>query len=187
MALYTPGKAGPKNVREVYSWVLGQLRLIAINLNLLVIAAYGGILKNTSTAFNPSTTWTTIPEWTAGILITPRLVEQEFTLGGLDLLHEGVYVSSISLDMTFNNDQAGRSIQLRLFNVNKSTSAGEVNIYVGRNQEGLFTSLTFMSGLLPTEVGDLFVVQLRSDDVFTASSVDKAQFSVNSVSEIKGT
>jgi hypothetical protein len=30
MPLYTPGKAGPKNVREVYSWVLGQLARVSL-------------------------------------------------------------------------------------------------------------------------------------------------------------
>ena len=182
-------RGNDQSVREQITSFLNQIWTDAVAL--FTAAAYGGIQLLTPDATFPDigVTWETV-RYDTGSLTTPRGVTQDFANNGLRFEVSGVFLLTLGVTFGFTETQAGRNIQIRIYNATTATGGQATLIAIGRNQDGLNFSTAILTEISDLQIGDLIQIQvsaLTAGDTLSNVTEVSASFNANSVSEYRGT
>lgn len=161
-----------------------QYALETAVLDNFVAAGYGGIGLDGPTAV-PSITgsFQTLTGWDQALISAPFEVVQDYPNNGLVLGKVGVWSINVKVSLTFAEENAGRTLRLRIFNtVTQAVPSTEFVFFVGRNQAGINMNFNVPAEVSAPDVGDLFVIQIASVDSFTNVSNIGSIFDVNHIS-----
>ena len=128
-------------------------------------SGYGGITLEADAAQpDIDSTFKTIVGWDGVSLTNPRFITQDFANDGLRFTAQGIWQINIQATIFHNILNAGRAMQLRLFDVAAGTAIGNPVVFgTGRNVE---VTNVVVSGILvdvpDTFLDDLVVLQLNS-------------------------
>jgi len=150
-----------------------------------VSAAYGGVRIITPwAAADINATWQTVA-FDQEMVTIPRGIIQDIVNEGLGLVFAGVYNFSANLDVKHNEVNAGRVMQVRLFNPATGIGGTTINFGTGRNTS--HTNISFSGALLEllsSETGNTLQIQISSStDSYSAVSVETGFMSAHMVSE----
>lgn len=164
---------------------------VDVSLAVFQFVAYGGLTLSSPPAALPNITGTyqTLDVFDAVSFATPRNVTQSVANSSLSFDELGVYELSASLAFSHNEDNAGRTIFIRSYNLTDAVAIGvPVPIFIARNQPGTNYSLSF-----PLEVNDSailnkeIILQIGGGDTVSSVSFQAAEFYVKSMGEYRGT
>ncbi len=150
----------------------------------LVFAGYGGVKLNTSQGISDITpTFQTLPA-DSQVIVAPRGVVQDIANDGIVLTSFGVWSVTVGFVMQFNDTNDGRFFNVQVYDVTEESAVAEFPVFVGRNQDGLNYTTTFLADIELSAVNDLFVIKIGdASTLFTAVILDTFEFSANYVSE----
>ena len=155
-------------------------------LNVWVAAGYGEVNLATPTALpDIGIGWTTLL-FDTNSLAAPRNVTQDAANNGLRFDIEGVFLANINFTLVHNEDNAGREIEVRIYNATKAVGGVGTSIGIARNQPATNFSAAIMAEIPASEVGDLINIQIGNGDTLLAVQLVSCAFSAHSVSEYRG-
>jgi len=150
-------------------------------------SGYGGI-SLTADAVQPDidATFKTLVGWDGAQIANPRFITQDFANDGIRFNAEGVWLMNIQATIFHNEVNAGRIMQLRLFNATEAVAIGNpIAFGTGRNVS--VTNLVIAGVLVDvpdTFLNDLVVLQLNSpSDTYTSVTCIGGAFSASHQSE----
>lgn len=149
-------------------------------------AGYGGVGVDAPIGMaNITASFQTLTGFDIALLSNPKGITQDFPNDGLRFAVQGVWQVSVKVSLTFIEENAGRQIQLRVWNGTDGTpSAVTFNYFVGRNQAGANLAFTLNFDYPAPDVGDLIQLQVASSsDTFTGVTNIGTVFQANHVSE----
>ena len=159
-----------------------------------VVSGYGSISRTTADPIaNIGATWQQL-DWENAGIAEPRGMTYSLP-DGLLVEQLGVWLTSVLINLSFAESNAGREIQFRLRNVTDGTVSNAVTFYVGRNQSGIsipITTLMQASGgsgmsISAVAVQKLIVVEINSvTDSFTGVSFEQGLWNLSYCSEYQG-
>jgi len=140
---------------------------------------YGQIWRGTFQAITLGAGWTAVANYTTQ-LAAPKGVTQSLTPGTLTLDNKGVYQLMADITLTFDEAVAGRSTNIRLYDVTAGAAVGADNsIFVGRNAAGV--SFSFVCLVDVVNLGHAFRLELGGGDTFANTRIEKIVFGVATV------
>lgn len=149
-----------------------------------VLAGYGGLgLTTARLGSNIGLAWQTITGYDETTVTTPRFVEQDLANSGLVLNIEGVWLISVYFAISHNEVNAGRTMEFRFYDNDLGTGTRELVVGTGRNVGVTSFSGSFLAEVGSAAINDLWQVQVRSDDSYTAVTWEDQEFSVTHVGE----
>ncbi len=156
--------------------------------NLAVAAAYGGIRLDTLVDLPDIGAGFITMEADAGALATPREVVQDVAGNGLRFSLLSVLSVSINISLLHNELSQSRTVQVRLFNVDKGSGTTSATIGIARNQPATNISISLLLEIPTANLGDLFVVQVGNATPNDLASVIEQSFGFTAfaVSEFRG-
>lgn len=143
------------------------------------VPGYGGFTNNAVELLsNINTTVQTIPA-NAGAIGNPQGIIQDVDNNSLTVLKAGIWTINYRFSLQFTDVNRGRDFQIEFFNVTTGNVLRAGNVYVGRNQEGIFPTASILAqvnppadsvqGVTEARVGDSITVRISSaggDDEF---------------------
>ncbi len=197
MARYVPGQVPiTPDVAQVERWLreeTDQIRnstddiytLMDFVLEIFVAAGYGAIEQRAVTAFPIDGTWTTFDLWDGNTIPDERGVSANLPTG-FTLETSGFWRINTFITLTFAEVNAGRTVQMRVFNSTTATPGEPFDFFVGRNAEGVNLAVNALVAADVSAGNQDFEVQIRTDDVFTAVQAIGSIWDLNHISEYKG-
>ncbi len=179
-------------LREEFSGVFNSTediyRLADIVLKLYTVAGYGGIGLDAITALPNITATPQILPFDVETVAEPRGITYSLGSNGLIFETEGVWRINAKVSLEFAEAQAGRRLQLRMYNVNTASDIGpSFNFGVGRNiatQTLIFNLAVEIPEII---TGDTIILRILSPaDTFTSVVAIGSIWDTNHVSEYKG-
>ena len=156
------------------------------SLNVWVAGAYGGIVQDTPVGLpDLGVPWVTLLADTP-MVTTPRGIIQDFAQNGLIFNFTGVYSVAVSFTITHIEAQAGREIEIRLYNATKAVGTEGTIIGIGRNQSATNFATTILAEIPQSEVGDLWQAQIGNGDAVLGVEERSFNFMATQVSEYRG-
>lgn len=161
-----------------------QSQLIGV----VAISAYGGISNSADVSVSDITsTFQTLSGLDTGNITSPKNIAQDTINDGLSFDISGVFNLSGHVSLTFVEVNAGRTIELRFFNVTAGVPIGTTGAvyFVGRNQGGVSMPFNLTLDVEAAHIGDLIVLQVASAvDTFTIVNNISTILQANAVSEL---
>lgn len=103
--------------------------------------------------------------------------------GRFVLVNPGVYLIAMVLAFDHNELNAGRSTQVRFYNVTKGVGDTGLTIPTGRNTDASASSATLLVAVPSTEIGDAFELQIGAGSAYSLVSFTTASLAVVGISE----
>jgi len=154
------------------------------SLDTKVVQGYGGILLDAPTVIADlnGTSWVTLPANAASVS-SPIDVGQDFATNSISIDSEGVWLVVLSGTLSHNEVNAGRTMGVRVHNVDKVTSPHVVGVPTGRNAPGTDFSYSFLVEITGANVTDNFTVDIGGPgDTYTNLQVTEYSFDAVHVS-----
>lgn len=149
-------------------------------------AAYGGVRQSTPVGLpDINATFQTIPA-DSGSIAAPLGINQDFAKDGVEFEGEGVFQGNIGITLSHNEVNAGRVIQIRLFNATDLQSSIDTVVGTGRNTSVTNINFSSLVNISASSIGDLYVVQISSADSYSSVQLESYSFTVAQISEPKG-
>ena len=178
---------GTEQFIEDYSAVKEDLSTVTVN---NVYAGYGAIgIEAVTNIGLVDSTFSTITGYDTELITVPRNVTYRQDVNALSLDLKGVWEFNVRVSLTFNDENHGRQIQLRAFNLTTNTvDPNAFTFFVGRNQDGVnlavVISLTVDNELI--NAGDLIQIQVGSvTDAFIGVDNIGTEYQVKHISEFQ--
>lgn len=151
----------------------------------LVHAGYGNASLSVAQAIpNITAAFQTLP--LDASLADSRDVDYNLANDAIIFETEGVWRVSINFVMEFTDTAAGRTFQMRVWNLTDGTVITAVPVFVGRNQEGTNFSFQAVLDLGQITIGDEIVVQVgQASTTFAGVTLEANRIDVNRISEVK--
>lgn len=129
---------------------------------------YGGIRQTQSNVALPDigAGWITLLA-DASTVRTPKQVSQRPGENGLTPEAYGIWEMSVNITLKFDETNAGREVQLRLYNVTEDAPRDSTTTGIGRNSAYLTFNVTFLIEGRVDGLQDLYTVQVGNGDTFT--------------------
>jgi hypothetical protein len=178
-------------LREEYEEVRGSTDdiyvLSAIVRELYQIAGYGQIgLDAVTPLANIGATYQQLP-FDVELITDPRGVVYNLAGDGMLLTEEGVWSFFAKVSLEFLEAQAGRRIQLSLWDTTNNIAIGpEFNFSIGRNTDGANLSFQIMFDITALAATPIGLAVRSTTDTFTGVSAIGSIFGVNYQSEYRG-
>jgi hypothetical protein len=200
MARYAPGGVpNTQDIAQLERWLREETeriqgstediyKLAEFLVTLYVVAGYGSIGLDAITGLpNITATWQTLP-FDVLLIDPPRGANYDLPNDGMGFDLEGVWRVNAKISLEFAEVNAGRRLQLRIWNLTQGITGGIVFQYtVGRNTDGVNLNLSVMTTIEEANVGDVLQLQVASSsDTFTAVQAIGSTWDINHVSEYKG-
>jgi hypothetical protein len=163
-----------------------QLSLSVVTEFESIIKGYGGI-KQTATPgmTNLGVGFQVVPA-DAKLITTPIEVTQNFANDGILVERSGVWRIDIIISLSHNEDIAGRTIEVQLYNDTDAVEIDVILVPIARNQPRTFISLTLMVEIPESAENDLLQIRIGNGSTVTSVVLQAYQFSVNYISEFQG-
>lgn len=197
MARYAPGEvpftADVHQVERYMQQEQEQVRsstddiytLTKFSLEHFVAEAYLGLAVGTAYPLTISAAWTTI-NWDAASVDGGKAVFPALPTG-MNFTDDAVWRMSVILNLTFNEENAGRTIKLRLYNTTTAAPNGaELWFSVGRNAPGFTATCSWLAEVPVDLLSQNLQLQISSADSFNNVQVTRASWAVNSVAKYQG-
>ena len=156
------------------------------SLNVWVAGAYGGIVQDSPVGLpDLGVPWVTLLADTP-MITAPRGIIQDVAQNGLIFNFTGVYSVAVSFTITHIEAQAGREIEIRLYNATKAVGTEGTIIGIGRNQSATNFATTILAEIPQSEVGDLWQAQIGNGDAVLGVEERSFNFMASQVSEYRG-
>jgi len=150
-------------------------------------AGYGGIRQTLGQALGTVAATPVLLQFDTARFTTPRFVTQDLASNALQLVVEGVWLISINLIISFTSTNAGRTIQVQLWNLSLGAQETIISVFAGRNQDGVNFNATVPFSVSAAKAGDFFQLRLlSSSDSFSNANFNLGSFDAIHVSEFKG-
>jgi hypothetical protein len=179
-------------LREEYAGVFNSTediyKLSDILVSLYTVAGYGGIGLDAITALSDINATPQILPFDVETLPNPRGITYSLGSNGLIFETEGVWRINAKVSLEFAEAQAGRRLQLRMYNVNTASDVGpSFNFGVGRNIATQTLIFNLAVEIPESIIGDTLILRILSTaDVFTSVVAIGSIWDTNHVSEYKG-
>lgn len=110
------------------------------------------------------------------------------TVGGdFTFILDGIFQLSLVGFVEHDNLNAGRTFNVRIFNVTEGTPGSSIVIASARNVDGTVVPLVGLFEILPGDIGDIFRLEYGgTTSIYSAVVWDALQLSLFSVSEFRG-
>ena len=171
----------------IYNSTEDIYKLSTIVGQLYQIAGYGQIgLDAVTPLADIGTAWQQLP-FDVELLTEPRAVTYNLAGDGMLLTEQGVWSFFAKVALEFTEAQAGRRIQLSLWDTNTNTPVGPIfNFSIGRNTDGVNLSFQIMFDVTAVSSSPLGLAVASSTDTYTGVTGIGSIFGVNYQSEYKG-
>lgn len=147
-------------------------------LNVFTPHGYGGVNLQTPTVIaNLTTNWEAIP-MDANSVASPVSITPDLANNGLEFNDNTVWDLSILFNLAHNEDNAGREIQMRLYNVTDAVPGTSVYTFaVGRNQPGTTIAFNALIEVSQAQIDKTWQLQISGGtDSFTSVVARNAHF-----------
>ena len=148
-------------------------------------AAYGGLSTEAEIGLSDlGATWQTVPFDALGVT-NPRGITQDIVNDKLGFPYKGIYSVSMFLSLSHNEVNAGREMQIRVYNPDTATGGVGIVVGTGRNMSVTVASATILLEVSDTDPDNNHLqIQIRSaTDSYTSVILESANFDANMVSE----
>ena len=142
-----------------------------------VRSAYGGLRTATSpiAGADLGASWQTLSVFDAGTPATPRGIIVDLATDSLAFRSEGLYLVSVTLSFEHNDLNAGRTTQLRFWNIDDSVQLGNVVVIgTGRNAAATNYSASLLFQVDQANVNDKVRLEIGNGSVYTSVSWTQA-------------
>jgi hypothetical protein len=157
-----------------------------VALDVFVQKGYGGIRQTGTPSLSDMGASFQIVPANAELIATPLNVTQDHANDGIKFNKAGVWSTNVIISLSHNEDNAGRTFEIQLYNATDSVEIGAISVPVARNQPGTFISTTFMSEISASAKDDLLQIRIGNGDTFTSVVLKAYQFSANHISGFVG-
>lgn len=156
-------------------------------LETFVTAGYGGIgLDAVTPVADISPTWQQLP-FDVVLILQPKIVAYDLIGNGMSLEAPGVWRFNGKVSLTFAEAQAGREIQLSLWDIDAASAVGPAfNFFVGRNTAGVNLNFNVLFDITDFVNKPLGLAVRSEADTYTLVNAIGSIFDINYVSEYKG-
>ena len=198
MAEYYPGPTPTGDLEQTQRWLRDETEQIRSSTDdiydlgtivgqLYQIAGYGQIgLDAVTPLADIGVAWQQLP-FDVELITNPRAVIYNLAGDGMLLTEEGVWSFFAKVALEFTESQAGRRIQLTLWDTNTNTPVGPIfNFSIGRNTDGVNLSFQIMFDVTAVSGTPLGLAVASSTDTYTGVTAIGSIFGVNYQSEYKG-
>ena len=124
------------------------------------LAGYGGIYQSTNVALPDLGIGWVVMTADSAVIQNPVDVTQDFANNGLIFEASGVWQVSIAISMVFVLEQFGRQTVVQIYNATTDSGGRGVIVPIGRNQEGLWFSVSLLVEISDDQVGNLYQVRV---------------------------
>lgn len=171
-----------RRVASLSEHVLERIEAIERALPLFSFAAYASASTTPGTPLpDLGLGWETIPLDTAGAVraITINLGNDSFAFQ-----YDGVYQITLSGSLNHNNLNAGRTVNIRLFNVTLGTPLpGAFPIGISRNVEDTVITISLLAEITDAEKGQEMRIEIGGGDAVSLVSISTMNVAIANVSE----
>ena len=205
MARYAPGLVPTSNLPDTQRWLREEFELVRGStddiyslaqflLDNYVIAGYGSIGQDVVQPYAIGATWQDFNLWDVELLSITRGVTPNLP-NGFIVQTTGLWQLNIKISLSFNDLNAGRSLQLRFFNATDGLPGGSTfNYWIGRNTDGVNIQLSAIfeidtaaaTGPVQIQADKDIRIQIRSDDTFTNVQAEGSIWDWHHISEYRG-
>lgn len=151
--------------------------------------AYGGLFLDSPPFAFPdiNATYQTLDCFDTISFSSPRNIVQNVTNSSLSFTDLGVYEVSISVVFSHNEDNAGRTVFLRTYNLTDNVALGTlIPIFIGRNQPG--TNFSYSFPIEFSNISDLnkeVILQVGGGSTLSAVAFETAEYYIKSIGEYR--
>ena len=200
MAYYFPSSSPvTKDIAQLERWLRDEFLSVQAGTNLAaridaffaaanVVAGYGGIGLDAITALSDINATPQILPFDIELITDPRGVDYNLGSQALQFAEVGVWRMNAKVSLEFLELNAGRRMELRLYNVATASDVGPTfNFSVGRNTDGVNLNFNLLVNIPEEILNDPLVLRVRSAaDTFTGVQAIGSIWDANLVSEYKG-
>ena len=191
----TDNAAGPKNpddwrkigVADNAGYIIDIIQALIDDYQYV---AYGGLYIDTPpVAFaDIDATWDDLDIFDSPSFATPKHITQSLVNNSLAINKVGVYEFTLNLVFSHDEDNAGRTTYIRLYNLTDAAATSVlIPVFIARNQPGTNFSYSF-----PFELTDALdenkelILQIGGGDDVASISFDTAEYYIKSIGEYRG-
>ena len=158
----------PTSHNDASSWINDYFAQIGRMFGQRFIPGYGGFTNNNVIALNDiNTTPQNIPA-DAGAVNNPQGIIQDVDNDSLIILRAGIWTINFRFSLQFTDVNQGRTFTLQFYNNATSSVVRSGNVYVGRNQEGIFPTSSLLAEVNPPSDAVQAATEVRVGDSITA-------------------
>jgi hypothetical protein len=154
--------------------------------SLYVGAGFGGLRLNTPTSLGTvDATWTTLVADTA-LPDDPFRVVVDLTDNSLTAESEGTYSVSLTVVLSHDEAQTGRTTNVRVYNLTDAIPVTIVPVAVGRNTPGTNFAAASLFTVDSSNVNKELVIQIGGGDILNTVTLEAYIFNIYSVGPFEG-